>query len=270
MQNMKDRETSELLSGIENIIRQAGEIMVHAHLNRSEIISKAGHKNFVTEYDRKVQEFLIGELKKLHPGAAFFAEEEKEHHEEILAQGDVFVIDPIDGTSNFMRGWFPSCISIGMLRKGTPYLGVIYVPVSGELFTAVKGCGARKNGEPIHASRDPLGENLAVFGTSAYYEREIVQKAFDTAMYYQERCIDVRRSGSAAYDLCMVACGAAGVYAEPLIQLWDFAAGALIAQEAGATVTDYDGKPLTFRESSGVVAVCPGAAEEDYLPFSGK
>ena len=66
MQNMKDRETSELLSGIENIIRQAGEIMVHAHLNRSEIISKAGHKNFVTEYDRKVQEFLIGELKKLH------------------------------------------------------------------------------------------------------------------------------------------------------------------------------------------------------------
>ncbi|MBP3218506.1 MAG: inositol monophosphatase [Lachnospiraceae bacterium] len=263
-------ETQKLMEGIERVIRQAGEIMLHAHLNRSEIISKSGHKNFVTEYDRKVQEFLIRELSALHPEASFFAEEEKEHHEEILSHGDVFVIDPIDGTSNFMKGYYPSCISIGMLREGTPYLGLIYVPMSGDLFTAVRGCGARRNGAVIHASQDPLGENLAVFGTSAYYEREIVQKAYDTAMYYQQRCIDVRRSGSAAYDLCMVACGAAGVYAEPLIQLWDFAAGALIAQEAGATVSDYEGKLLTFRGSSGVVAVCPGGVGEDYLPFSGK
>ena len=107
----------DLIASIEPIIREAGQIMRGAHLAREEIIQKSGHQNFVTEYDKKVQVFLEEQLHKLLPEAAFFGEEDEEHDDALLSSGDVFVIDPIDGTSNFMKGFFPSCISIGMSRR---------------------------------------------------------------------------------------------------------------------------------------------------------
>ncbi len=256
----------ELLRSIEAIIREAGQIMLSAHLGRSDIIVKTGHQNFVTEYDKKVQTFLEEKLHEIHPSAHFYAEEDEEHSEDILSYGDVFVIDPIDGTSNFMKGYYPSCISIGMLRGGKPYLGVIYVPQSDDLFSAVTGNGATRNGVRIHSSTLPLSENLAVFGTAPYYSTELRDEAYRTARYYQEKCIDMRRSGSAAYDLCMVACGAIGLYSEPLIQLWDYCAGSLIAEEAGAAVTDFTGGPLDYRNASSVIAAGEGISKEPYLP----
>lgn len=266
MQTNTDREYIILSDSIKEIVKEAGQIMLDAHLSRSEIISKSGHQNYVTEYDRKVQSFLEEKLQKLCPGALFYAEEDEEHNEDILSAGDVFVIDPIDGTSNFMKGYFPSCISVGMLRDGKPYLGVVYIPLSGEMFSAVAGRGAQKNGEPIFSSQDPLEESLACFGTAPYYSQKLRDQAYKVARFYQERCIDVRRSGSAAYDLCMVACGAAGVYAEPLIQLWDYCAAALIASEAGAKVTDFYGNAPDFRRATSVAAAGAVIAKGSYLP----
>ena len=249
-----------LLTKIEPVIREAGQILLRAHVDRSEIIQKSGHKNFVTLYDKEIQSFLEAKLKEIHPEAAFYAEEDDSHNESMLETGDVFVIDPIDGTSNFMKGYYPSCISIGLMREGRPSLGMIYVPQTDDLFQAVRGEGAYHNGKRIFSSDEPLEESLMAFGTAPYYE-ELHEKAFQTAAWYLKRCIDIRRSGSAAYDLCMVACGRIGVYAEPVIQLWDFAAGGLIAEEAGAKVTDWEGNPLSYREPSGVLAVSRGIAK---------
>ena len=113
----------DLIASIEPIIQEAGQIMRGAHLAREDIIQKSGHQNFVTEYDKKVQVFLEEKLHTLLPGVSFYGEEDEEHNDTLLETGDVFVIDPIDGTSNFMKGFFPSCISIGMLRGGAPLQG---------------------------------------------------------------------------------------------------------------------------------------------------
>jgi len=258
-------DTKHLMTKMQEIVLEAGKIILSAHLKRDEVIQKSGRQNFVTQIDMQVQDFLEEKLHAVLPEASFFAEEDEEHRAD-LTNGYVFVIDPIDGTSNFMKGLYPSCISVGLLLDGCPYMGIVYVPASDDLYSAVRGEGAVKNGKPIKASDDPLSFSLALFGTSAYYAPEIVDKAHADARFYQDRCIDIRRSGSAAYDLCMVACGAAGIYTEPLIQLWDYAAGALIAQEAGAVLTDQDGKPLSYDGPSSVVAASPGVAEESYLP----
>ena len=257
--------TDHLMANMEEIVREAGKIILSAHLDRDEVIRKSGHQNFVTEYDRRVQDFLEEKLHAVLPEASFYAEED-ENRDVNLRDGYVFIIDPIDGTSNFMKGLYPSCISVGLFLDGSPYAGMVYVPYSDDLFCAVRGRGAVKNGREIRASQDPLSFSLALFGTSPYYEKSLVDRAYATARFYQERCIDVRRSGSAAYDLCMVACGVAGIYTEPLIQLWDYAAGALVAQEAGAVVTSLEGKPLAYNGPSSVVAASPGAAAEPYLP----
>ena len=256
----------EPLETIKAIIHEAGKILLGAHLNRSEIIQKSGHQNFVTEYDKKVQDYLENALSAAFPQAKFYGEEDEEHNEEALSSGDVFVIDPIDGTSNFMKGLFPSCISIGMLRDGFPYFGMIYVPQSDELFWAIKGKGAFRNGVRIHSSDEPLSGSLGMFGTAPYYSEELRDMAYRLARSYQEKCIDMRRSGSAAYDLCLVASGVIGLYVEPVIQLWDYCAGALIASEAGAAVTDLSGGPIDFRNPSPIIAVSQGVAREDYLP----
>ena len=257
----------DLIGTIEPVLRNAGEIMRSAHLQREDIIKKSGHQNFVTEYDKKVQAFLEEKLHELMPDAVFFGEEDDEHDEAVLFSGDVFVIDPIDGTSNFMKGYFPSCISVGMLRNGEPYLGLIYVPQTDEMYTAQKGCGACRNGRAIQSSDEPLARSLGSFGTAPYYSTELRDQAYALARYYQEKCIDMRRGGSAAYDLCMIAAGATGLYVEPVIQLWDYCAGALIATEAGAAVTDLEGNPLDFRHASPILAVSRGVRNEEYFPL---
>lgn len=257
----------ELLSVISEAAEKAGDIMLEGSRNRIRIDAKEGHANFVTEYDKKVQDFLFSYLGSRIPEAHFLGEENgKDTFSEEDAKGLTFVIDPIDGTSNFMKGYFPSVTSIGLLKDGAPYIGVICNPYTGQLFTAQKGQGAAVNGTPLHTSSEPLSNSLVTMGTGPYYPG-LPEKAFRQANRYMGRCIDIRRSGSAAWDLCQVAAGHAGLYFEPLIQIWDYCAGALICMEAGGTVTDYEGKPLSFRGPSSVAAASEGvAAGGSYLP----
>ena len=257
----------KILTQIMQAARGAGEIMRNAHDAENVRHSKEGHANFVTEYDEKVQEYLIRELSRILPEAAFVGEEEgQETFRESYKKGYTFVIDPIDGTSNFMNQYRPSVTSIGLMKDGEPWAGVIYYPYGDDMYSAWKGKGAFKNGRPIHSTEERLSDNLVAFGTSPYYVPEVSHAAFEMAFHYLSRCIDVRRSGACAYDLCMVACGATGLYCEPCVSLWDYAAGACIVQEAGGLVTDLWGKPLSFTGKSSILAVGAGVLKEDYLP----
>lgn len=233
-----------LISKISEIAKDAGEIMVNA--KRPKIMEKAGHANFCTETDEKIQAFLIERLQEILPEASFLGEEDgQDVFSEKMSKGYCFVLDPIDGTSNFIYEYRPSVVSIGLLKDGKPHMAVVFNPYDDMLFTATAGQGAYLNGERIMSSDVQLSDTLAVFGTAPYYT-ELQDKTFDIAKKLLKECVDLRRSGTAAWDMCCVAMGRCGLYFELRIQLWDYAAAALIATEAGCTVTDIDGKPLSF------------------------
>lgn len=240
-----------LIEKITGIAKEAGEIMVNA--KRPRIMEKAGHANFCTETDEKIQAFLIKRLQEILPEASFLGEEDgQDVFSEKMSSGYCFVVDPIDGTSNFIYEYRPSVVSIGLLKEGKPHMAVVYNPYDDMLFTAAAGQGAYMNGQRIMSSDLPLSDTLAVFGTAPYYT-ELQEKTFDVARKLLKECVDLRRSGTAAWDMCCVAMGRCGMYFEMRIQLWDYAAAALIATEAGCTVTDMDGNPLSYTGQTSVI-----------------
>lgn len=248
----------QLLKEIVNAVRACGTIILNADRTKSGIDEKAGHANFVTIYDKKVQSELQTKLLAILPEAVFVGEEEDVHAS--IKDGYAFIVDPIDGTTNFIKDYHASAISVGLAKGGERYMGVVYNPYLDEVFTAVKGQGAFLNGKPIHVSDQPLENGVVIFGTAPYYE-ELAKSSFDMAYEYFCKALDVRRSGSAALDLCNVAAGRAELFFELRLCPWDYAAGSLIVEEAGGVVTKIDGGEITLNEGCGVLAtnaVCRG------------
>ncbi|MBP3755581.1 MAG: inositol monophosphatase [Lachnospiraceae bacterium] len=241
------------------IAKEAGEIMVSAV--RPKVMQKAGHANFCTEMDEKIQAFLIDKLSKVIPDASFLGEEDgQDEFTSKMESGYCFVIDPIDGTSNYIYEYRPSVISIALLRDGAPYMAVVYNPYDDMVFSAIKGEGAYLNGERIMSSEAPLSDSLTVFGTAPYYT-ELQERSFEIAKNLLPLCVDLRRSGTAAWDMCCVAMGRCSLYFELKIQLWDYAAAGLIAAEAGCTVTDIEGKELSYKGATSALVRARGVKE---------
>ena len=240
-----------LVDKIADVVRDCGKIMLEAVRTSDMVDAKEGHANFVTTYDKKVQETLQEKLKEILPAAAFVGEEDDMHAS--IQKGLAFIVDPIDGTTNFIKDYHVSAISVGLINDGRSYIGVVYNPYLDEMFTAERGKGAFLNGKPIHVSRNPLSEGIVLFGTAPYYE-ELSRKSFDLAYEYFRQALDIRRSGSAAIDLCSIAAGRAEVYFELRLSPWDYAAGSLIVEEAGGVVTTVDGGEITFERPCSVLA----------------
>ncbi len=240
---------------IMDLARECGEIMRTADRSELEIEAKEGHSNFVTRYDALIQEKIKTGLAKIMPEAAFFGEEGE--HDTFPDSEYVFIVDPIDGTTNFMLDLGLSCVCIALVRNKERIFGLVYNPFNDEMFTALKGEGAYLNGKKIKVSSKPLEMGLTLFGTAPYYEG-LPEKAFKKAWEYMDKCIDVRRLGSAELDLCYVACGRGEIYFEPLIQPWDIAAGSLIVEEAGGTVKRWDGTDIDVIKPGSCVAYGTG------------
>ena len=240
-----------LVDKIADVVRDCGKIMLEAVRTSDMVDAKEGHANFVTTYDKKVQETLKEKLTEILPAAAFVGEEDDIHAS--IQRGLAFIVDPIDGTTNFIKDYHVSAISVGLINNGKSYIGVVYNPYLDEMFTAERGKGAFLNGKPIHVSRNPLSEGIVLFGTAPYYE-ELSRKSFDLAYEYFRQALDIRRSGSAAIDLCSIAAGRAEIYFELRLSPWDYAAGSLIVEEAGGVVTTVDGGEITFERPCSVLA----------------
>ena len=245
------RLNRSLVDKIADVVRDCGKIMLEAVRTSDMVDEKEGHANFVTTYDKKVQETLKEKLTEILPAAAFVGEEDDIHAS--IQKGLAFIVDPIDGTTNFIKDYHVSAISVGLINDGRSYIGVVYNPYLDEMFTAERGKGAFLNGKPIHVSRNPLSEGIVLFGTAPYYE-ELSRKSFDLAYEYFRQALDIRRSGSAAIDLCSIAAGRAEVYFELRLSPWDYAAGSLIVEEAGGVVTTVDGGEITFERPCSVLA----------------
>ena len=236
-------EIDKILDQMSAVARGCGEIMRNAQEEQMHASSKSSFRDLVTRYDVRVQEYAIGELAKAFPGAGFISEESDAPCPD--PQKPIFVIDPIDGTANFVHHYRHSCTSIACVRDRKPIAAVIYDPFKEELFCAGKGTGAFLNGKCLRIADNTLAGSLVLFGSAPSYP-ELTDRTFEALRSIFGRCQDVRRSGSAALDLCYVAAGRAGLFYEAMLSVWDYAAGALIVQEAGGTCLSMEGTQLVF------------------------
>ncbi len=246
---LKDTEQKLL-----DIIREAGKIMTTAHDIYDATNQKGGDAaNLVTTYDVAVQKYLMEEITALIPNAFFFAEE-KENDAKDLEHEYCFIIDPIDGTANFVHQYHKSAISVALLSHGRPQFAAIYDPYLKEMFFAKKGCGAFLNGAPMYVSTRDMSHAIVAFGTSPYYKEALSEKTFRILRALFNRASDIRRPGAASLDLAYLAAGRNDVFFECILSPWDYAAGSLIITEAGGKISDFDGNEIDFSKPTSVFA----------------
>ena len=255
-----------MLNKIIRVVRDAGEMIRCAHDIADDITEKSSHIDVVTKYDTAVQEFLHRELLKLMPQAGFLGEEGA--HDEITSEW-TFIVDPIDGTANFVRNFGHSNISVALAKNGVSEYGVVYNPFRDELFAAQRGKGATLNGRPIRVSDADASHAIVLCGSTAY-DRELTDRHFAMMRALYDRTGDFRRLGAAALDLCYLAAGRGEVFFECRLRPWDIAAGSLVLTEAGGKVTQLDGTPLNVLQNCSVFAAneaCYGLIEviQDFL-----
>ncbi len=240
-----------LVNEICSLVKECGKVVLGADREKMAIDIKSGITDLVTEYDKKIQDQLAVGLKTILPEAQFIGEEGS--NDELTEDGYAFVVDPIDGTTNFIKDYHVSAISVALLKGKEVVAGVIYNPYLDEMFYAIKGKGAFCNGKKISVSSQPIEKSLVLFGSSPY-DKDLFKKTIEVLSEYFYKALDIRRSGSAALDLCTVACGRAELYFELQVSPWDFAAGKLLVEEAGGVVTTLDGEPLSFEGKTSILA----------------
>ncbi len=217
--------------------------ILRAHLGNLSSVMKKGATDLVTEADAASEAAIIGTIKKFFPGHSILAEESG------LIEGDEdcrWIVDPLDGTTNFAHQFGLFCISIAYAAEGDVVFGLVLSPATQELFSATKGVGATLNGRPIRvSSQQRVIDSLLVTGFP--YD---IEAAAEPLLARLSRCLrssrGVRRIGSAAIDLCYVACGRFDGFWEQSLNAWDAAAGMLIASEAGGAVSDFDNRPFAI------------------------
>jgi myo-inositol-1(or 4)-monophosphatase len=220
----------------------AGAVLQHFWGNLADIQEKGRPGDLVTEADRAAEKAVLEVLHHHVPQHAILTEESGQfgdRHDEFL-----WVIDPLDGTTNYAHQYPCFAVSIGLLINGQPQVGVIYNPIHQELFRAAQGLGATLNDRPIQVSKTTeLGKSLLVTGF-AYDRHHTADNNYAEFCYLTHLTQGVRRGGSAALDLAYVACGRLDGYWERGLSPWDIAAGIVLVQEAGGNVTAYTGSPI--------------------------
>ncbi len=237
----------DILHFTRDVAARAGSILLRGFRSAETVVSYKSRTNLVTNMDRASEEFLFNEIGRMFPEDTIIAEEgsRKETTGEYI-----WYVDPLDGTNNYAHGLPFFCVSIGLFSrtKNKIVSGVVYNPFLGEMFWASEGCGAFLNNSPIKVSAiDDIGISLVATGFP--YDKETIEKnnirEFNQML---PKIQGIRRMGSAAIDLCYVACGRLDGYWEQQLSPWDTAGGSIVVEEAGGKVTRFGGgafKPET-------------------------
>lgn len=234
------------MDGLKDVLleatHEAGKIILQYFNGNFRIDHKDGVNNLVTEVDRMAEERITAVIRAAYPDHSILGEEygatvqEKESDYE-------WIIDPIDGTVNFAHAIPLCCVSIGLLHKGSVMMGAVYNPMMNELFFAEKGKGATLNGKPIRVSgKRDFRTAFLVTGFPYKWPENTLEHPVKVFERMVLEGLPIRRLGSAAIDLCWVACGRFDGFWEYNLSAWDVAAGYLIVLEAGGTITDFDGR----------------------------
>lgn len=257
---MTSEELKELTLSVCEVARRAGSYIrgERERFSLNQVERKHAH-DYVSYVDKGSEERIVGALKALLPQAGFITEEGSAGND---GQEMLWVIDPLDGTTNFIHQYAPYAVSIALMGQSGMLLGVVYEICADECFYAWQGGGAYRDGQPIAVSRQRIEDALLClqlpYDSEAY--KPTAKHFIDT---FYGHAASIRMNGSAAMSLCYVAAGRLDGYAEQYIGLWDFAAGSLIVKEAGGTVTDYAGAPDPKRGNS--VVATNGIIQEDLL-----
>jgi myo-inositol-1(or 4)-monophosphatase len=241
-------EARELEVFLGELVRRAGEILLRRWSDRHQIRTKVSYRDLVTEVDQQVETFLLDSIRRRFPGHAILAEESQSDGCGSMAAGSDagswrWIIDPLDGTTNYVHGFPFFCVSVALEHEGAVALGAVFDPVRHELFVAKRGQGAWLNGRRLSVSgTKEIGESLLITGFP--YTQESALRNLCLFSKVLPCAQAVRRLGSAALDLCYVAAGRADGFWEPDLKPWDVAAGALMVEEAGGLVTDFSGRPF--------------------------
>lgn len=225
---------------LKTVLLRAGRILTRH-------FGKVGYKqkrraDLLTIADLESQKAILDAIRREFPGDDYKAEE----NEERLTGADyLWIIDPLDGTTNYAHGYPVACTSVGVLKRGTPMLGGIYDPFRRELYLARKDRGAFLNGKRLRTSTTPLIKDSLLITGFAYDRAERADYYLARFKTFILKCHDIRRSGSAALDLAWIAAGRADGFWEYELNPWDVAAGLLLIQEAGGKVTDFNGESWT-------------------------
>lgn len=220
--------------------QEAGALLLQ-YYGRLTGYERKGAIDLVTDADRASERLLVSRIAAAFPMDAVLAEEGAGRDGD---SGWEWVLDPLDGTTNFVHGFPFFVVSIGIRYRGTRHIGVCYGPVMDELYAAERGGGATLNGAPIHVSTaDCLSDSLVATGFP-YNRREIVETLLPKVERAVRTAQGIRRCGAAAYDQCLLAAGRLDGYFEQGLNPWDVAAGTVIIEEAGGLVTDYQGAPF--------------------------
>jgi myo-inositol-1(or 4)-monophosphatase len=241
----------QTLSVAERAARAAGEIIMQSGDDIR--VEEKEREGLVTELDLESQAKIIQIIHEVFPDHAILGEEGD--NQAAVDAPYLWVIDPLDGTNNFVHSIPQYSVSIAYAEAGKLLAGVVLDPLRDELFSAVHGQGAFLNGQPIRVS-ERANLNEVMVATGFYYERdEMMERTLDAIRALFRRQIHgIRRFGSAALDLCWIACGRFDAFFEYRLSPWDFAAGALIVSEAGGRLEDREGRPLDLTSSSMVTA----------------
>ncbi|BDC97754.1 inositol monophosphatase family protein [Persicobacter psychrovividus] len=235
---MKDLQT--LRREVEILSQKAGAFMKsECQKMDKNRIEKKGRNDLVSYVDKETEKMLVKELSALFPEAGFITEEGTTEQRKSTY---TWVIDPLDGTTNFLHQLPLYCTSIGLLKGDQPILGVIYAPETDELFSAHQGGGATRNGKPIHVSEAETIEDSLIATGFPYQRFDKMDAYLQILDHLMHNTHGLRRLGSAAIDLAYVACGRFEAFYEYNLKPWDVAAGIIIVQEAGGKVIDFDGQ----------------------------
>jgi myo-inositol-1(or 4)-monophosphatase len=241
------------LSDLERLARQAGDILRLGYEGEHQVEYK-GAIDLVTEIDRQSETLLLGEITRLFPGHRIVSEEVG-----VVPgrEGDQWFIDPLDGTVNYAHGVPVFSVSIAYAHNGQVELAAIYDPLRDELFTAARGAGAFRNRQPLHVSKATELQRCLLVTGFPYDAWSTPNNNLDNFAHFARTTQGVRRLGSAALDLCYVAAGRFDGYWELALKQWDMAAGSLIAEEAGATVTTLNGSRDLLTPPCSLIAAPP-------------
>jgi myo-inositol-1(or 4)-monophosphatase len=251
----------QFLSVAQHAAVTAGALL-REHAGGARKISYKGAINLVTEMDHRAERTIVEIISAAYPDHRILAEEGacRESGSEYL-----WIIDPLDGTTNYAHGYPNFAVSIGLEQRGELAVGVVYDPMRDELFTAERGRGARLNARPISVSpSDSLIRSLLATGFP-YDRAESKENNLNFFNALIMACQEIRRSGSAALDLCSVAAGRLDGYWELKLHPWDVAAGSLIVREAGGSVTDLSGGPFAVREKE--IVASNGIIHAEFIAF---
>lgn len=237
--------------------RRAGNIINRASMDLDLVqVSRKQQNDFVTEVDKAAEEAIIDILLTAYPSHAILAEESGQSRSGSANSEFVWIIDPLDGTTNFIHGFPQYCVSIGLQHRGQIVQGVVYDPTRDELFTASKGAGAFLNNKRIRVSkRERMSESLIGTGFP-FRDLETLDLYLDMFRTITANSAGIRRPGAAALDLAYIAAGRFDGFFEIGLKPWDIAAGSLLVQEAGGLIGDFAGN-AGFMEHGNILAGTP-------------